>query len=109
MTQLVGDFGRILVAYAVNQTNQFTYGVPFEDAYDAVEPNETAAFFITCYPEFGASGGGEIVHDPVFRAFFTPFEDQMIPGYPIATLLVTLTIGISVVLISKRKLRFLAQ
>jgi len=25
MTQLVGDFGRILVDYAVNQTNHFTY------------------------------------------------------------------------------------
>ena len=110
MTQLVGDFGRILIAYAVNQTNQFTYGVPFEEAYDAVEPNKTAAFFITSYPEFGASGGGKIVHDPVFKAYFTPtIEDQMIPGYPIATLLVTLTIGISVVVISKRKLKFLNQ
>ncbi|MCJ7650668.1 MAG: hypothetical protein MUP85_18815, partial [Candidatus Lokiarchaeota archaeon] len=109
MTQLVGNFGRILVAYAVNQTNHFTYGVPFEEAYDAVKPNETAAFFITCYPEFGESGGGKIVHDPVFRAFFTPLENQIIPGFPIATLLVTLTIGISVVLISKRKLKFLNQ
>jgi len=110
MTQLVGDFGRILIAYAVNQTNQFTYGVPFEEAYDAVQPNETAAFFITCYPEFGASGGGKIVHDPVFKAYFTAtIEDQMIPGYPIATFLVTLTIGISVVLLLKRKLKFLHQ
>lgn len=105
MTHLVGDFGRILVAYAVNQTNHFTYGIPFEEAYDIVEPNKTAAFFITSYPEFGESGGGKIVHDPVFKTFFTPTGSEKIPGYPIATLLVTLMLGIAIVLISKRKIR----
>ena len=107
MTHLIGDFGRILVAYAANQTNHFTNGVPFEDAYDAVEPNKTAAFFITCYPKFGESGGGKIVHDPVFKAFFTPTGSQMIPGFPISTLIITLTLGIAVVLISKKRLNII--
>jgi hypothetical protein len=102
MTELVGPFGRLLVGYVVNQTNKFTHGVPFEEAYNSTDLENMAAFFITCYPEFGMYGGGKLVHDPVFKAYFNP--TGAISGYPITILTFTIMIGITVVLISKRRI-----
>jgi len=102
MTQLVGEFGRLLIGYVVNQTNQFTFGIPFEEAYNSTDPQNMAAFFITCYPEFGDYGGGKLVHDPVFKAYFTP-KGGAIPGYPIAILAFTIMIGVSIVLLKKKQ------
>ena len=93
-----------MISYAINQTNQFIYGIPFDDAWDAFHPNETAAFFITCYPKYGESGGGKLVHDPIYTAYFDISEGKsFIPGYYIEILTITLIVGISVVIISKKK------
>lgn len=105
MTRLVGDFGRLLVAYVINQTNHFTKGIPFEVAYNATDPDEMAAFFVTCYPEYGVYGGGPLDHDPVFTMYFTPASGKAIPGYPITIFSFTLMIGISILLVSKIKER----
>lgn len=97
MVQLVGEFGRLVVGYVINQTNHFTYGIPFEEAYNSTDPQNVAAFFVSCYPEYGLYKGGHLLHDPVFKAYFTPVE-QAIPGYPIFILGFTLTIGIILVI-----------
>ena len=106
MPQLIGDFGALLLSYAINQTNQFTYGVPFNDIYENFHPNESAAFFITCYPEYGASGGGVLRHDPVFVAYFTPAGGGAgIPGYPLEILVVTMFAGVIITVIYKKRLK----
>jgi len=105
MTQLVGDFGRLLVGYVVNQTNHFIHGIPFDDAYNATDPNNMAAFFLTCYPEFGLYGGGKLVHDPVFIAYFTPDEQTAIPGYSFIIFAFSITLGITIVLVNKRRIK----
>ncbi|MCK4780752.1 MAG: hypothetical protein KAT57_11210, partial [Candidatus Lokiarchaeota archaeon] len=106
MLPLMGDFARLMISYAVNQTNQFTHGVPFEDAWEGFHPNETAAFFITCYPKYGESGGGKLVHDPVFTAYFDTSEEQpFIPGYYVEILTITLIVGITIVIVSRKKLQ----
>lgn len=106
MLPLMGDFARLVISYAVNQTNQFTYGIPFDDAWEAFHPNETAAFFITCYPKYGESGGGTLVHDPIFTAYFDTVEEKPgIPGYYFESLTVALMVGIIVVIISRKKLK----
>ncbi|MFX0048661.1 MAG: hypothetical protein ACFE8G_10900 [Candidatus Hermodarchaeota archaeon] len=106
MTQLVGDFGRLLVGYVVNQTNHFTHGIPFDEAYNATDPNDMAAFFLTCYPEFGLYGGGKFVHDPVFKAYFTPLEEEpAILGYPLLVLAFSITLGITIILLKKRGIK----
>jgi hypothetical protein len=98
MIHLIGDFAKLILSYAVNQTNKFTYGIPFETAYDSFHPNETAAFFITCYPEFGASGGGKLVHDPTFTAYFSvDVFNGGIPGFSIELILFILLIGVSII------------
>jgi hypothetical protein len=102
MTQLIGDFGRLLVGYVVNQTNQFTYGIPFEEAYNNTDPENMAAFFITCYPEFGDYGGGKFIHDPVFQAYFDP-TGQAIPGYPIFLISFVSLLGIIIIATNIRK------
>ncbi|MFX0031534.1 MAG: hypothetical protein ACFE8E_01860 [Candidatus Hodarchaeota archaeon] len=103
MLPLVGDFGRLIACYAINQTNHFTYGIPFDDVWTGLQPNETAAFFITCYPDYGEGAGGKLSHDPVFKAYFSIGEGE-IPGYPIFLLGFTLMIGITI-LISKKRLK----
>ena len=103
MVQLVGEFGRLVVGYVINQTNHYTYGIPFEEAYNATDPQNIAAFFVTCYPEYGLSKGGQLVHDPVFKAYFTPTE-QAIPGYPVLILTFTLAIGI-IILVTKTRIK----
>lgn len=106
MLPLVGDFGRLIASYAINQTNRFTYGIPFEDIYEGLAPNETAAFFITCYPDYGEAAGGKLKHDPVYRAFFdVSKEEEIIPGYPIEILAVALMVGVAIVVVSKKKLK----
>ena len=101
---LMGNFAKVVISYAINQTNHFTNGISFEDAYNSFNPTETAAFFITCYPKFGESGGGHLVHDPVFVAYFgVPSEEGSIPGYRIEILSAALVIGIAVIVIKRKK------
>lgn len=106
MLPLMGNFAKVVISYAINQTNQFTYGITFEDAYDSFNPTETAAFFITCYPKFGESGGGHLVHDPVFVAYFEiPSEGVSIPGYPIEIFSAALAVGIAIIVIKRKKFK----
>ncbi|HME54399.1 MAG TPA: hypothetical protein VKM55_19390 [Candidatus Lokiarchaeia archaeon] len=72
MPQLMGSFARLMISYAINQTNHFTDGITFDKAWGIFDPSGTAAFFITGYPQFGPYQGGAIDHDPVFTALFTP-------------------------------------
>ncbi|MFX0011221.1 MAG: hypothetical protein ACFE9R_12965 [Candidatus Hermodarchaeota archaeon] len=102
MTDLVGKFGRVVIGYVINQTNTFVHGITFDDAYNQTDPENMAAFFVSCYPEYGAYGGGSLSHDPVFVMYFT--ASGAIPGFDIFILLSTLTIGVTTaVLISRRK------
>jgi hypothetical protein len=106
MLPLMGNFAKVVISYVINQTNHFTYGIPFEDAYNSFNPNETAAFFITSYPKFGESGGGHLVHDPVFVAYFgVPSEGGGIPGYPIEMLSAALAVGIATFAIKRKKFK----
>jgi hypothetical protein len=103
----VGDFGKLVVGYVINQTNHFTHGIPMEEAMSAIDPENMAVFFITCYPEYGAYRGGRLIHDPVFVAYFTPSGNPLIHGYPLEFLIITLSIGIAIVLIQQvRKKKF---
>jgi hypothetical protein len=102
MTGLVGEFGRLVVGYAINQTNTFLYGIPMEDAYNQTDPQNMAAFFVSCYPEYGAHGAGKLSHDPVFVMYFT--ASAAIPGFPFILLLSSLTIGVAVVLIRSKRI-----
>jgi hypothetical protein len=107
MIQLVGDFGKLVVGYVINQTNHFTYGIPMEEAMNATDPENMAAFFITCYPEYGSYRGGRLIHDPVFVAYFTPTVNPQIHGFPLEFIMTTLSIGIAIVLIQRvRKKNF---
>lgn len=75
MPQLMGSFARLMITYAINQTNHFTGGITFDKAWSLFNASKTAAFFVTAYPKFGLYHGGAIDHDPVFTAFFTPGND----------------------------------
>ncbi len=101
MTDLVGKFGRLIVGYVINQTNTFIHGIPFEDAYNQTDPENMAAFFVSCYPEYGAYGGGKLTHDPVFVMYFS--VSSAIPGFSIFFTLSFLILGISVVMLEFRK------
>ncbi len=104
MLPLVGEFGRLISCYAINQTNRFVGGIPFDDVWDDFEPNKTAAFFITCYPDYGEGQGGELKHDPVFTAYFEVAEEKpLIPGFQIEILTIALTIGIITVIFLRKK------
>jgi len=103
MTELVGEFGRLIVGYAINQTNTFVHGIPMEDAYNQTNPQNMAAFFVSCYPEYGAYGGGGLSHDPVFVMYFTTSKE--IPGFPLFVILSSMSIGISIVIIISAKKR----
>jgi len=103
MTELVGEFGRLIISYVINQTNHFTYGIPFEEAYNSTDPENMAAFFVTCYPEYGLNGGGKLIHDPVFTAYFDVPEEEFIPGFPIEILSVVSILGI-IILVIKQKI-----
>ena len=91
MTQLIGPFAQLMITYAINQTNHFTNGINFEDAWDFFDPSTTAALFVSCYPEFGEYKGGRLEHDPVFTAFFDIRGIwgliKKIPGYNVFILL----------------------
>ena len=104
MTELVGEFGRLIVGYAINQTNTFTHGIPFENAYNQTDPQNMAAFFVTCYPEYGAYGGGAISHDPVFVMYFS--VSGAIPGFPMFFLLSSFIVAVSIVIYKLKKVRF---
>ena len=103
MIHLVGDFGKLLVGYVINQTNHFVDGIPMEDALNATDPENLAAFYITCYPEYGMYQGGKLVHDPVFVAYFSA-SSSFIPGYSIELFLIMISTGIITVLISSKKI-----
>lgn len=106
MTQLIGPFGRLLCAYAINQTNHFINGITFDEAWENFDPNNRAALFVSCYPLFGEYKGGRLEHDPTFIANFTPGDSWGlgggISGYSSSILLITLTLGI-VTIICKKK------
>ncbi|MFW9969520.1 MAG: hypothetical protein ACFFDF_04915 [Candidatus Odinarchaeota archaeon] len=105
MLPLVGEFGRLISCYAINQTNRFVDGIPFDKVWNDFEPNKTAAFFITCYPDYGEGQGGALKHDPVFTAYFSVSAEPSIPGFPIEILTIASLIGITVILISKKKIK----
>jgi hypothetical protein len=108
MTQLIGPFGQLMITYAINQTNHFTNGITFDDAWDNFDAESTAALFVSCYPEFGEYKGGRVEHDPVFTAFFDirgiwGYIRQRIPGYNVFILLGSIAIGISVYMLKLKK------
>nr|MDO8109337.1 hypothetical protein [Candidatus Sigynarchaeota archaeon] len=107
MTQLIGPFGALVVSYAINQTNHFGSGINFQDAWDHFDPENTSAFFITAYPEFGRYQGGRLEHDPVFSAYFTPGNDWgrllALPGYDVFLILAGAVSGIVIVALARRK------
>lgn len=106
MLPLVGEFGRLICCYAINQTNRFIDGIPFDLVWNDFEPNKTAAFFITSYPDYGEGQGGELKHDPVFIAYFSILEEKpLIPGYHIEILTVASFLGISIISIFKKKMK----
>jgi len=106
MLPLVGEFGRLICCYAINQTNRFIDGIPFDLVWNDFEPNKTAAFFITSYPDYGEGQGGELKHDPVFTAYFSILEEKpLIPGYHIEILTIASLLGIAIVSISKKKMK----
>jgi hypothetical protein len=104
MLPLVGEFGRLICCYAINQTNRFVNGVPFDRVWNDFEPNKTAAFFITCYPDYGEGQGGGLKHDPVFIAYFSISEQPLIPGYPIEIFSAVLFASISIIIMSRKKI-----
>ncbi|MHA1454336.1 MAG: Loki-CTERM sorting domain-containing protein, partial [Promethearchaeota archaeon] len=107
MTQLIGQFAQLMITYAINQTNHFTNGITFEDAWDFFDPSTTAALFVSCYPEFGEYKGGRLEHDPVFTAFFDIRGIwgwiKKIPGYNVFILLGSIALGASVFVLKIRK------
>jgi len=108
MTELIGPFGRLMVTYAINQTNHFTNGIEFQDAWDNFDAESTAALFVSCYPEFGEYKGGRLEHDPVFTAFFDIRGIwgkiiRAIPGYNIFILLGSIALGVSIIFLKRRK------
>ncbi|MBD3254563.1 MAG: hypothetical protein GF383_05695 [Candidatus Lokiarchaeota archaeon] len=121
MLPLVGDFAKLVVAYTINQTNRMTNGVSFEDAYDYFDTEtDSAAFFITCYPQFGNYTGGRIDHDPTFTAFFDPDSGSAaisgdddddddnggaaaIPGFPVEFLAIVLICGTGFIYLFRKK------
>ncbi len=107
MTQLIGPFGQLMITYAINQTNHFTNGINFEDAWDNFDAESTAALFVSCYPEFGEYKGGRVEHDPVFTAYFDIRGIwgwiKQIPGYSVFILLGSISIGVSIVMLKIRK------
>ncbi|MBN2156444.1 MAG: hypothetical protein JW776_10405 [Candidatus Lokiarchaeota archaeon] len=108
MTQLIGPFAQLMISYAVNQTNHFTNGITFDDAWDYFDPESTAALFVSCYPNFGEYKGGRLEHDPVFLAFFDIRGiwgkiTRLIPGYHIFILLGTISLGVSVFALKLQK------
>ncbi|MFX0002075.1 MAG: hypothetical protein ACFE9C_08310 [Candidatus Hodarchaeota archaeon] len=105
MLPLVGEFGRLICCYAINQTNRFVDGIPFDLVWNDLEPNKTAAFFVTAYPDYGEGQGGILKHDPVFTAYFSPAIDAIIPGYKVEILTVASLVGITIVIITKKKLK----
>ena len=104
MIHLVGEFGRLLVGYVINQTNHFTYGIPMEEALNATDPENLAAFYITCYPEYGMHQGGKLVHDPVFVAYFTASK-MAIPSFSIELFPIMISVGIITILITSKKIK----
>jgi hypothetical protein len=100
MTQLIGPFAQLIISYGINQTNHFTNGITFEEAWDHFDPESTAALFVTCYPSFGEYHGGRLEHDPVFTAFFDIRGIwgwiKQIPGYDVFILIGGMALGVSV-------------
>ncbi|MBY9003235.1 MAG: hypothetical protein KGD73_04635 [Candidatus Lokiarchaeota archaeon] len=103
MIQLVGEFGKLIVGYAINQTNQMTHEIPIEEAMNATDPQNLAIFFITCYPDYGAYRGGRLVHDPVFVAYFT--ATGTIPGYAMELFVIMLSLGVVILLIKNKNFK----
>ncbi len=102
MTQLIGELGQLLLTYAINQTNQFINGIPFEEAWDNFEPNSTAALLVITYPEYGRYQGGQLTHDPIYIAYYTAEQEQPIPGFPLILICFTLLIVCAVTIRFKK-------
>ncbi|HMF31599.1 MAG TPA: hypothetical protein VKK79_09305 [Candidatus Lokiarchaeia archaeon] len=107
MPYLMGPFGHLLCAYAINQTNHFTNGITFDKAWSVFDASSCAALLVTAYPAFGAYCGGEINHDPTFTAYWTPGsnwnETPGIPGFSFEFLALFTILGVSVVAFKLRK------
>lgn len=111
MSDLIGGFAHLMISYAINETNHFVNGIPFEDAWDIFDPNDTAALFVSCYPEFGEYKGGRIEHDPTFTAFWTPGTtwgqtSPGIPSYPLASIGIFAAIGVIYVVHTIKKKKY---
>ena len=81
-------------------------------------PSGTVAMFITEYPDFGAYQGGEIDHDPVFTAYWTPGSgfgssgngsnggsSPTIDGIPIGIMGLFTLLGVAAIIVKQRKNR----
>ncbi len=108
MSQLAGNFTMAVGAYAINQTNRFTGGVPYDLAFQAMNPNIGSLWmYMVGYPKYGEYCGGRLEHDPVYVAFWTPPSedpnDQGIPGTPVEILLAFTFLGIAFIVIHQRR------
>jgi hypothetical protein len=101
MTQLIGDFGRLITCYVINQTNNLLGGIPFEEAWEKFAPNQTAALLVVGYPEYGQYHGGKVVHDPIYIAYYE--RDQAIPGFSIILVGFGTVIAVLVILSLKKQ------
>ena len=109
MATLIGSFARLMLAYAINQTNHFISGIKFEDAWNIMDPFDCAVLYVQGFPLFGAYKGGKIEHDPLYIAFYTPGSDwgklvpKGIPGYSTISLICSIVVGIIFIEIIQRK------
>jgi len=100
MTQLIGSFGQLIISYAINQTNHFVNGIPFEKAWANFDPTSTAALFIVGYPEYGQYQGGRIVHDPLYIAYYS--TGNQIPAFPLFLVWIAIFFAVSVTIRLKK-------
>ncbi|TXT65848.1 MAG: hypothetical protein BAJALOKI1v1_360012 [Promethearchaeota archaeon] len=115
---ILGNFSRLVLSYAANQTHNFGISIPQEDIYESLDPAEgefNAAFFIEAFPEYGVSGGGKFNHTTLFKAYFPsnlippllligPPVAEEIPGFILETFIFSILIGIVVVLTLRKKI-----
>jgi hypothetical protein len=123
LLHILGNFSRMVLSYAGNQTHNFNYPLPIEDIYKGLDPTQgdlAAAFFIEGFPEYGLSGGGRLNHSTMFKAYFPsqlipllpilPAEVEEIPGFNFELILCSLGIGIIIIFTFKnRDLNFLRR
>jgi hypothetical protein len=109
MANLIGSFARLMLAYAINQTNHFISGITFENAWDIMDPFDCSVLYVQGYPLFGEYKGGRIEHDPLYIANYTPgsgwglLPENGIPGYNLVYLVFSLLLGLVFIEIIQRR------